>query len=85
VPNQRFAGQFQPSDMFFDLALSYDTGDIPTNSYLQNLRIGLNINNILNRLPGPIDYDPRTSSGSPRIREGNDFQRTIAFTLTKNW
>jgi hypothetical protein len=83
--NQRFAGVYQPSDMFFDLALSYQTGDGPMNPYLQNLRIGLNINNVLNRLPGPIDYDPRTSSGSPRIREGNDFQRTVAVTVTKNW
>jgi hypothetical protein len=85
VDNQRFGGTLQPSDMFFDLAFAYDTGDTPTNPWLQNLRLGLNINNILNRLPGAIDYDPRTSSGSPRIREGNDFQRTVAFTLTKSW
>jgi hypothetical protein len=85
VLNQRFAGQFQPSQMFFDLAFAYNTGDMPTNSYLQNMRFGLNINNVLNRLPSAIDYDPRTSSGSPRIREGNDFQRTVAFTVTKTW
>jgi hypothetical protein len=74
-----------PSDVFFDLSLSYNTLDTPTNPYLQNLRIGVNINNVLNRLPSAIDYDPRTSSGSPRIMEGNDFQRTMSVTVTKVW
>jgi hypothetical protein len=84
-PTQRFGGQLTPSDMFFDIAVSYNTGDAPANPYLQNLRIGVNVNNVLNRLPSAIDYDPRTSSGSPRIREGNDFQRTVAVTVTKVW
>jgi hypothetical protein len=71
--------------MFFDLSLSYNTLDTPTNTYLHNLRVGLNINNVLNRLPSALNYDPRTSSGSPRIREGNDMQRVVSVTLTKVW
>jgi len=35
--------------------------------------------------PSAIDYDGRVASGSQRIREGNPFQRTVAFTITKNW
>jgi hypothetical protein len=85
ITDQRFAGQLQPSDMFFDLSIAYSTLDMPMNSYLQNLRFTLNINNILNRLPSAIDYDARTASGSQRIREGNPMQRTVAFTITKNW
>ena len=85
IENQVFGGTFTPSEMFFDLAVSYDTGLEPANMYLQNLRIGLNVNNVLNRLPGALDYDPRTRSGSPRIRQGNDFQRTVTLSLTKSW
>jgi len=69
--------------MFFDLTLGYDTGEAPTNTYLQNIRFSLNIYNILNRYGSAIDYDPRTVAGSPRIREGNDFQRTVSFSITK--
>jgi hypothetical protein len=71
--------------VFFDLAVSFNTADMPTNPYLQNLRFTLNVNNLLNRLPSAIDYDARTSSGSSRIREGNTFQRVATFTITKSW
>jgi hypothetical protein len=71
--------------MFFDLSIAYSTLDVPTNSYLQNIRFTLNVNNVLNRLPSAIDYDARTASGSQRIRQGNPMQRTVAFTITKNW
>lgn len=85
ITEQEFAGVLQPSQMFFDLAIAYSTGDMPTNAYLQNLRITLNVNNILNRLPSAIDYDGRTASGSQRIREGNPLQRTVGLTITKTF
>jgi outer membrane receptor protein involved in Fe transport len=84
-PDQRFAGTLKPSQMFFDLTLGYDTGEAPTNTYLRNIRFSLNIYNVLNRYGSAIDYDPRTVAGSPRIREGNDFQRTVSFSVTKQW
>jgi outer membrane receptor protein involved in Fe transport len=84
-PPQRYDGVLQPSQMFFDLSLSYNTGDEATNEYLHNLRFGLNINNIFNRYGSAVDYDPRISSGTSRIREGNDFQRTLSFSITKTW
>jgi outer membrane receptor protein involved in Fe transport len=85
VGDQRYAGMLQPSQIFFDFTIAYDTRDTWTNTYLQNLRFTLNVNNVLNRLPSAIDYDARTASGSQRIREGNPFQRTVSFTITKTW
>jgi hypothetical protein len=45
-----------PGIYTFDLSLSYKTGETPANRYLQNIRVTLTINDILNKQP-PFQYN----------------------------
>jgi outer membrane receptor protein involved in Fe transport len=84
---QRWAGLYHPAEVFANLSVSYNTLDMPTNSYLQNIRIAVNVINVANRVPR-LGYDPRTSSGSARVRGGgggDDMQRQVSVSLTKAW
>lgn len=83
--DQKWEGLYHPSQVFVNLSVSYTFYDEPENDYLKNLRLALNVNNLFNRYGSDITYDPRTTSGSARIREGNDFQRVVTFTITKTW
>jgi outer membrane receptor protein involved in Fe transport len=82
---QRWVGLFHPSSVFVNLAVSYKFGDEPESIFLKNLRIAFNVQDLFNRLPSSLTYDPRTTSGAARIRQGADFQRVVSLTLTKAW
>jgi outer membrane receptor protein involved in Fe transport len=84
---QRWAGLYHPAEAYVNLAVSYNTLDMPTSPYLQNLRVALNVTNVANRVP-TLGYDPRTNSGSARVRGGNggdDMQRQVSISVTKSW
>jgi iron complex outermembrane receptor protein len=72
-----------PAQFLFDLAVGYDTRDVPANEYLRNLNIQLVVNNIMNRDP-PFAYGIQSSVAylAPLY---SPYGRTIAFTITKTW
>ena len=90
-PGSPFIGPFNhyPSDTpgthTFDLALGYQTGTRPANTYLQNLGFDLTVNNLLNTAP-PFLYHTNGGKGNAA-----DFtylspdQRYVVFAVTKAW
>ena len=75
-----------PGTYLFDLALGYQTGDMPANSYLKNLNFQFTVLNLFNRAP-PFLYNVQTSSGYPRAFDTNytELQRVISFSIAKVW
>jgi len=96
--NTCFAGaEFfpQPTDQFadgppghseFDLNISYNTGLMPTNTYLQNLNISLTINNVLDRDP-PFNYEARSGAREVRAYDArwSEYGRFVSLSVTKTW
>ena len=74
--------QIEPPYYTFDLSLGYDTGDQPTNPYLQHVGIQLVVLNILNKLP-PFEY--RTSQPAAFDTSQSDQGRTFGIVITKAW
>jgi iron complex outermembrane receptor protein len=74
-----------PAQVYFDLAIGYQTGDRPANPYLRGVGLELTINDILDR-PPPFQVGAR-GSGSIRAFDNNfsDLQRLITLTITKQW
>ena len=76
----------EPSYYTFDLSIGYDTGDMPANEYLKNLRIQLVAQNIMDRHPA-FEYRIGTGGGNPAafdILKSNQ-GRTMTLVLTKQW
>ena len=76
-----------PANFLFDLALGYNTGDIPANTYLKNLNVQLVVNNVLNRDP-PFSYNISNPTNGvvgylPALYSPSG--RTLALTVTKSW
>ncbi|HEX5281170.1 MAG TPA: TonB-dependent receptor [Micropepsaceae bacterium] len=74
-----------PAQVYFDLAIGYQTGEQPANPFLRNIGLELTINDILDR-PPPFQVGAR-GSGSIRAFDNNfsDLQRLITLTVTKRW
>ena len=83
VPNY---SNFVPSFYTIDMTASYDTGDMPANEYLKNLRLQLVINNLTNRQP-PFAYRVASNGGSSAYDGSNfsPFGRLWSVTVTKTW
>ncbi len=70
----------------FDVNFSYNTGMMPTNSYLQNLNISLTVNNFLDADP-PFTYNSRGRAREIRAYDDRfaELGRFASLTLTKTW
>jgi hypothetical protein len=70
----------------FDLALGYDTGDLPANNFLKHIGIQLTINNLLDKDP-PFEYRISTGGGNPAAFDilKDLGGRTYNLILTKTW
>jgi hypothetical protein len=77
--------QYRPETYYFDLSLAYNTGDAPTNPYLQNINIQLVMNNVFDR-PPPFGYTSGGASGLYAFDpQYNPEMRDIILTVTKTW
>ena len=77
-------GNLTPAQVYFDLAISYDTRENFANAYLHNIQLQLNINNIMNKYP-PFGYRVSANGGSAAVVGGSPLGRAISFAITKNW
>jgi outer membrane receptor protein involved in Fe transport len=70
----------------FDLAVQYQTGDVPANRYLKNIGLTLAVNNILDKQP-PFEYSVSTGSNTPHAFSNliSAYGTYITFTVTKAW
>jgi outer membrane receptor protein involved in Fe transport len=83
VPSARFQHML-PSVYLFDLALGYNTGDMPANSYLKNLQLQLVVNNVFDK-PSPFTYHDRGGDFAAFDMFYGELQRVISITVTKTW
>jgi outer membrane receptor protein involved in Fe transport len=74
-----------PATVLLDLTVGYQTGEMPTNTYLRNIGVQFTINNLLDKAP-PFQVGAR-GNGSIRAFDNSfsDLQRTFTLTLTKVW
>ena len=77
-------GNIHPSVYTMDLSIGYDTGETFENTYLHNIELQLNINNITDRY-APFAYRVAANGGSTAVIGGSPLGRAIAFQITKNW
>ena len=70
----------------FDINVTYNTGMMPTNDFLQNLNISLTVNNFLDTDP-PFSFNSRSRSREMRAYDDRfaELGRYASLTLTKNW
>jgi iron complex outermembrane receptor protein len=76
----------------FDLAIDYDTGEQPSNSYLKNIDITLSVVNVFNKQP-PFQYAisppgggaPHAFFTSTAGTELGIMGRTVNLSITKSW
>ncbi len=70
----------------FDVNFSYNTGMMPTNSYLQNLNISLTVNNFLDADP-PFTFNSRGRAREIRAFDTrfSELGRVVSLSLTKTW
>lgn len=78
--------QVEPDFSTFDLSFGYNTGMIPTNTYLQNLTLQLTVHNVLGK-HASFEYGPTFATRNPA---GYDITipnsgRVVRVTLIKNW
>jgi hypothetical protein len=76
----------QPAWDTFDLSLGYNTGTIPSNTYLQNITLQLTIIDLLGR-HAAFEYGPNSATRNPSgfdIIQPN-MGRVVGLTLVKNW
>jgi uncharacterized protein (DUF927 family) len=74
-----------PATVYFDLSVGYQTGEMPTNTYLRNIGVQFTINDLFDK-PPPFQVGAR-GNGSIRAFDNSfpDLQRTFTLTLTKVW
>ena len=70
----------------FDINVTYNTGMIPTNEYLQNINISLTVNNFLDADP-PFTFNSRTNAREIRAYDDrfSELGRFASITITKTW
>jgi len=75
-----------PGWMQWDLNITYNTGMMPTNEYLQGLNISLTINNVLDASP-PQVFNSRSNAREIYARDSrwNELGRFVSLQVTKNW
>ncbi|HEX5279140.1 MAG TPA: TonB-dependent receptor plug domain-containing protein [Micropepsaceae bacterium] len=78
--------QVEPDFSTFDLSFGYNTGMIPTNTYLRNLTLQLTVQNVLGK-HASFEYGPTSATRNPA---GYDITipnigRVVGVTLIKNW
>lgn len=88
----QYAAQFPilsnyiPGIYTFDLAVQYQTGDVPANRYLKNIGITLAVNDLFDKQP-PFEYSVSTGSNTPHAFSNviSADGRFITITVTKAW
>jgi len=88
-PQKHSAGGFyntSPGWTQLDINVTYNTGNIPANEYLQNLNISLTVNNFLNADP-PFQFNSRSRAREIRAYDDrfSELGRFASLTLTKTW
>jgi hypothetical protein len=76
----------EPPYYSFDLALGYDTGDMPANDYLKNISLQLVVQNIFDK-HAPFEYRTATGGGNPCACDitHSIFGRQIQVRIVKSW
>ena len=74
-----------PNFITTDLALGYNTGLMPSNSYLQNVGINLVIGNVMDKHAPFVYRGGEGESGAMDIEGADPIGRTISLTVNKQW
>jgi iron complex outermembrane receptor protein len=77
-------GNLTPAQHTIDFSMSYDTREDFANTYLHNIVLQLNVNNVTNKYP-PFGYRVSANGGSAAVVGGSPLGRAISFAITKNW
>lgn len=77
---------YVPGMYTFDLAVQYQTGDVPANAYLKHIGLTMSVTDLFNRAP-PFLYSVATGSNTPHPFSNiiSADQRYFTFTVTKVW
>ena len=70
----------------FDVNVTYNTGMMPTNEYLQNLNVSLTVDNFLNVTP-PFAFNSRSRAREIRAFDNrfSELGRFVSLIVTKTW
>jgi hypothetical protein len=76
-----------PANLLVDLNIGYQTGDRPSNPYLQNIAFSFTVVNLLDKKP-PLGVHPLRSRGTGVVaydRNYSPLTRELSFSISKLW